>query len=79
MPLLCPGVYPEGVDLPAFLSISDLHRLDSNCPLSHFQIEFLAVSASHTLTVLSKLPETMRVPSGENATLLTPPVCPRRE
>ena len=29
------------------------------------------VSASHTLTVLSPLPETMRVPSGLNATLLT--------
>ena len=34
------------------------------------------VSASHSRTVLSSLPETMRVPSGLNATLYTVPVWP---
>ena len=34
------------------------------------------VSASHSRTVLSSLPETMRVPSGLNATLATAPVWP---
>ena len=34
------------------------------------------VAASHTRTVLSALPETMRCPSGLNATLITAPVWP---
>ena len=34
------------------------------------------VSASHTRTVLSALPEAMRVPSGLNATLVTASVWP---
>ena len=34
------------------------------------------MSASHTRTVLSPLPEAMRLPSGLNATLDTAPVCP---
>ena len=34
------------------------------------------VSASHTRTVLSPLPETMRVPSGLNATAITASVWP---
>src|SRR5207249_3918326 len=33
-------------------------------------------SASHTFTVLSVLPEAMRLPSAENATLVTGRVCP---
>src|SRR5262249_58231522 len=36
------------------------------------------ISASHPLTVLSSLPETMRLPFGLKATLLTPPACPLR-
>lgn len=35
------------------------------------------VCASHTLTVLSWLPEARHWPSAENATLVTPPVCPQ--
>src|SRR2546429_4490889 len=35
--------------------------------------------ASHTRTVLSNAPETMRPPSGEHATLVTKPWCPRRQ
>ena len=38
----------------------------------------MPVSASHTFTVLSQLPLTMRLPSGLNATLLTRLVCPLR-
>ena len=38
----------------------------------------MPLSASHTFTVLSSLPLTMRLPSGLNATLLTQPVCPLR-
>ena len=34
--------------------------------------------ASQTITVLSRLPETIRLPSGLNATLVTALVCPRR-
>ena len=37
------------------------------------------MSASHTFTVWSSLPVTMRLPSGLNATLMTPSVCPLRE
>ena len=37
------------------------------------------MSASHTFTVLSALPVTMRLPSGLNATLDTQLVCPLRE
>src|SRR5262245_7355710 len=39
---------------------------------------FCPVCASHTLPVLSKLPEAMRLPSGENAALMTQLVCPLR-
>ena len=38
----------------------------------------LPVLASHTFTVSSELPETMRLPSGLNATLVAPSVCPLR-
>src|SRR5262249_44134712 len=36
------------------------------------------VCASHTVTVWSLLPDTIRLPSAENATLLTVLVCPLR-
>ncbi len=39
----------------------------------------MPLSASQTFTVLSQLPETMRLPSGLIATALTPSVWPLRE
>ena len=36
------------------------------------------MAASHTFTVLSPLAEARRLPSGLNATLVTPLVCPLR-
>src|SRR6478736_7592804 len=45
--------------------------------LSHNRVHHFAGSdAGHNRTVLSSLPETMRPPSGLNATLLTGPVWP---
>ena len=50
-------------------------RIGALCPLSVSSSRPLA--ASHTLAVLSKLPVTMRRPSGEKATEQTPPTVPR--
>src|SRR5262249_54870369 len=48
------------------------------CVLPVRQTAHCPVSATHTFTVLSSLPETIRLPSAENATLVTWLVCPLR-
>src|ERR1700733_293110 len=40
------------------------------------RIPAASLGASHSLSVLSQLPLTIRFPSGLNATHITPPVCP---
>src|SRR5205823_6299270 len=53
-------------------------RRDSGSPHRPGLLSSLKGVASHTFIVLSPLPDTMRLPSAENATLLIPTVCPLR-